>query len=238
MDKNSNFYTITYAAILTVVVAVILAFVNSSLSPRMEANQKLATQEDILRSVGLTDLEDAASVYEKTISSIVIDSKGNVLDGISAEEVVVADEFKKPENEQKHPLYIYTDENGSKRYIVPLYGNGLWDKIWGYMSIQEDLNTIAGISMDHRGETPGLGAEIKDSPEQYNDPYIGKKLYNDSGEFVAVSMVKGGIKEPDHQVDAISGATITSDGVNEMVYRGVDYYLEYFNSLQTQTSSK
>jgi len=238
VDRNSNVYTIMYAAILTVVVAVILAFVNSSLAPKMAANEKLATQQDILRSVGLVDLEDAASVFEKTITGVVIDAQGKEIDGAVASELSVAAEFKKSEEEMRHPLYIYTSEDGSKKYIIPLYGNGLWDKIWGYIAIEEDMNTVAGISMDHKGETPGLGAEIKDSPKQYNDPYIGKKLYNEKGEYVAISMVKGGVKDAEHQVDAISGATITSDGVNEMVYRGIGYYLSYFNSLQTQTSLK
>jgi Na+-transporting NADH:ubiquinone oxidoreductase subunit C len=238
VDRNSNVYTIVYAAILTVVVAVVLAFVHSSLESKMAANEKLATQKDILRSVGLVDLPDAAAVYEKTIKGLVIDAKGNTVEGIDATSISMAAEFKKPEAEQLHPLFIYSGEDGTNKYILPIFGNGLWDKIWGYVAVESDMNTIAGIAMDHKGETPGLGAEIKDNPKQYNDPYIGTKLYNEQGEYVAVSMVKGGVKDKEHQVDAISGATITSDGVNEMMYRGVGYYLPYFKSQQTQTSSK
>ena len=100
------------------------------------------------------------------------------------------------------------------------------------------MNTIAGIAMDHKGETPGLGAEIKDNPKQYNDPFIGKTILDEQGNYVSVKMVKGGIKEPEHQIDAISGATITSDGVNEMLYRGLGYYLPYFNAAKSQTSLK
>lgn len=238
MDTNSNVYTIIYATVLTVLVAVALAFVHSSLEGKMEANEKLATQEDILKSVGLVDLPDAASVYEKQISSLVLDANGKVVEGKQAEEISVAAEFKKPAPEQLHPLYIYTNEKGEKRFIIPLYGNGLWDKIWGYVALEEDLNTISGIAMDHKAETPGLGAEIKDNPTMYNDPFAGKKILDPQGNYVSVKMVKGGIKNPEHEIDAISGATITSDGVNEMLNRGIAAYLPYFQSQQSQTSSK
>jgi Na+-transporting NADH:ubiquinone oxidoreductase subunit C len=237
VDRNSNIYTIIYAAILTTVVAVALAFVHSSLEPKMEANEKLANQEDILRSVGLFDLPDASTVYEKSITSLVIDAEGKVLEGMKGEEIVVAAEFKKPEQEQKHPIYIFTDDKGSKRYILPLFGNGLWDKIWGYVALEEDMNTVAGIAMDHKGETPGLGAEIKDNPKQYNIPFVGKTINDPQGNYVSIRMVKGGIKDAAHEIDAISGATITSDGVNEMLERGIGYYMPYFKSLQSQTSA-
>ena len=157
---------------------------------------------------------------------------------MQAEEISVAAEYKKPAAEQLHPLYIYTNEKGEKRFIIPLYGNGLWDKIWGYVALEEDLNTISGIAMDHKAETPGLGAEIKDNPAMYNDPYTGKKIIDAQGNYVSVKMVKGGIKNPEHEVDAISGATITSDGVNEMLPRGIAAYLPYFQQQQSQTSSK
>lgn len=238
MDKNSNVYTIIYAAIVTVVVAIALAFAHSSLEPKMEENEKLATQKDILRSVGLIDLPNTSEIYEKSITSEVIDAQGKVIEGIAAESVSMAAEFKKPESEQMHPLFIYTAEDGSKKYIVPVFGNGLWDKIWGYVAIESDLNTIAGVSMDHKAETPGLGAEIKDNPEKFNTPFIGKKIYDTNNKYVSIRMVKGGIKEPEHEIDAISGATITSTGVNEMMERGISYYLPFFESIKNQTSLK
>ncbi|MFN3939652.1 MAG: NADH:ubiquinone reductase (Na(+)-transporting) subunit C [Chitinophagales bacterium] len=238
MDRNSNIYTIVYAAIITVIVAIALAFAHNSLQPKMAANEKLATQKDILRSVGLVDLPNTAEVYEKSISGIVIDAEGKVVDGIAAESISMAAEFKKPKEQQVHPLFIYTAEDGSVKYILPVFGNGLWDKIWGYIAIENDFNTIAGVSMDHKSETPGLGAEIKDNPEQYNAPFVGKKIYDASGKYVSIRMVKGGVKEPDHEIDAISGATITSDGVNVMLHDGIAFYLDYFNTLKNQTSSK
>lgn len=238
MDRNSNIYTIVYASIVTIVVAIALAFAHSSLEPQMLENEKLATQKDILRSVGLVDLPNTAEVYDKSITSVVIDANGKIVEGVPAETVSMAAEFKKPEADQIHPLFIYTADDGSKKYILPVFGNGLWDKIWGYVAIESDLNTIAGVSMDHKSETPGLGAEIKDNPEKYDDPFIGKTIYDSNNNYVSIRMVKGGIKEPEHEIDGISGATITSDGVNEMMKRGIGYYLSYFESIKNQTSLK
>jgi len=238
VDRNSNIYTIIYAAIVTVIVAIALAFAHSSLEPKMLENEKLATQKDILRSVGLDDLPNTAEVYDKTITSLVIDANGKVVEGVAAEKVSMAAENKKPEADQLHPLFIYTADDGSKKYIMPVFGNGLWDKIWGYVALESDFNTVAGVSMDHKSETPGLGAEIKDNPEKFDKPFVGKKIYDANSKYVSISMVKGGVKEPEHQIDAISGATITSDGVNEMMFRGIGYYLGYFETLKNQTSSK
>ncbi|HET8962591.1 MAG TPA: NADH:ubiquinone reductase (Na(+)-transporting) subunit C, partial [Chitinophagales bacterium] len=224
MDRNSNIYTIVYASIVTIIVAIALAFAHSSLEPQMLENEKLATQKDILRSVGLVDLPNTAEVYDKSITSLVIDANGKLVEGVPAETVSMAAEFKKPEAEQVHPLFIYTADDGSKKYILPVFGNGLWDKIWGYVALEDDLNTIAGVSMDHKSETPGLGAEIKDNPEKYNDPFIGKSIYDSNNNYVSIRMMKGGIKVPEHEIDGISGATITSEGVNEMMKRGIGYY--------------
>ncbi|MBK6730321.1 MAG: NADH:ubiquinone reductase (Na(+)-transporting) subunit C [Bacteroidetes bacterium] len=231
-------YTIVYASIVTVIVAIALAFAHSSLEPQMLENEKLATQKDILRSVGLVDLPNTAEVYGKSITSVVIDANGKLVEGVPAETVSMAAEYKKPEADQIHPLFIYTADDGSKKYILPVFGNGLWDKIWGYVAIESDFNTIAGVSMDHKSETPGLGAEIKDNPEKYDDPFIGKSIYDSNNNYVSIRMVKGGIKEPEHEIDGISGATITSDGVNEMMERGIGYYLSYFETIKNQTSLK
>jgi Na+-transporting NADH:ubiquinone oxidoreductase subunit C len=234
VDKESNIYTVTYAAIMTVIVAVSLAFLATSLKPRQYANQQLSTKIDILKAVGLTDLdkEEAARVYDERIEGLVLDvNMQPIADSIKAVDIDLAKEAKKPAEEQRYPLFVYR-EGSTTRYIIPLYGNGLWDKIWGYIALEDDYSTIAGISMDHKAETPGLGAEIKDNPKQYNDPYIGKSIYNDEGEFVAVMMKKGAIEDPDHQIDAITGATITADGVNEMVYEDVQAYLSYFEQLK------
>jgi Na+-transporting NADH:ubiquinone oxidoreductase subunit C len=234
VDKESNVYTVTYAAIMTVVVAVSLAFVATSLQPKQYANQQLSTKMDILKAVGLEDLEkeEAARIYDERIEGLVLGYDMNpVADTVNAVDIDLAKETKKKPEEQRYPLFVYRD-GATTRYIVPLYGNGLWDKIWGYVAIEEDFNTIAGISMDHKAETPGLGAEIKDNPDDYNQPFVGKKLYDENGEYVSVAMKKGAITDPAHQVDAITGATITSDGVSDMLYEDVKAYLPYFQTLK------
>ena len=126
-------------------------------------------------------------------------------------------------------------------YILPLYGNGLWDKIWGFVAVESDLNTIKGVSFAHRGETPGLGARIADSDIQSR--FAGKKIYDSSGELVSVDMAKGehggGQSSIDyyandpHTVDGMSGATITAKGVNQMLANYLEYYQGYFNKIES-----
>ncbi|HHS95124.1 MAG TPA: NADH:ubiquinone reductase (Na(+)-transporting) subunit C, partial [Phaeodactylibacter sp.] len=147
------------------------------------------------------------------------------------EDIDMAKEKKKAEAERIFPIYIYNN-NGKNYYIVALRGNGLWDEIWGYIALDSDLNTILGASFDHKGETPGLGAEIKDNPA-FSKNFKGKKIYDERGEYVSVKVVKGGAKKGDlHGVDGISGATVTGDGVSEMLQKGMRYYEAYFKKLK------
>ena len=137
-------------------------------------------------------------------------------------------ETKKTHEEQNYPIYI-AEKEGKTFYIVPLYGAGLWDAIWGYIALESDKNTIIGASFDHAGETPGLGAEINQS--WYEDQYIGKTIFDENNNFVSVKAVKGGAKVGDmHGVDAISGGTITSDGVSMMVEERLKNYVPYLKN--------
>ena len=141
----------------------------------------------------------------------------------------MAKEKKKPEADRILPLFTF-DSGSEKFYIVSVRGSGLWDEIWGSIALESDFNTLAGAAFDHKGETPGLGAEIKDNPS-FRQKFAGKKLYDD-GEYVSITIVKGAITKPNYQVDAISGATVTSVGVAEMLQRGIKYYEPYFNKLK------
>jgi Na+-transporting NADH:ubiquinone oxidoreductase subunit C len=229
VDKESNGYTLGYATIVTVIVAVVLALLFTSLKDLHDANEKLAKRKDILKAVGLVGLDNPDSTYNADIEGIIYDYKANiVLDTtLSAETIDVAKEAKLKAEKRKYPLFIYTNQEGSKKYIVPVYGSGLWDKIWGYIALEEDCKTIAGVSFDHKAETPGLGAEIKDNPSSYNDPFVGTKLFNAKGEYVSVKMVKGKIKNSDHEVNAVSGATVTSNGVTDMLFEDLQSYFPY-----------
>ncbi|MBK9043302.1 MAG: FMN-binding protein [Saprospiraceae bacterium] len=123
-------------------------------------------------------------------------------------------------------MFTFKDDKNKEYNILYVRGKGLWDEIWGYIAVDSDWDSIAGQAFDHKGETPGLGAEIKDNKSWFKQ-FTGRKLYDTGGNFKSVSVVKGGIKVPDHQVDAISGATITGNGVDEMMKRGLKYYEPY-----------
>jgi len=234
VDKESNVYTISYAVVMTVLVAVSLAFVSTSWKAKQIFNQQLASKIDILKAVGLADVEkaEASAVFDDRIESLVLSVDMQVIEGaVPAVDIDMFRETKLDPKDQRYPLYVYKHD-GQTRYIIPMYGNGLWDKIWGYVALKEDMATIIGISMDHRAETPGLGAEIKDNPGDYNDPFIGKSIYDASGKYVSVAMKKGKLDNPDHQIDGITGATITSDGVTIMLYEDIQAYLPYFDQLK------
>ena len=128
------------------------------------------------------------------------------------------------------------EKDGSEFYVIPLRGAGLWDAIWGYIALDQDLNTIKGVVFDHKGETPGLGAEITQAwfQERFHD----KKIEDASGDFVGVSVLKSGSQGNDNAVDAISGATITSRGVEDMIKERLAHYLPYFKGGKSQMALK
>jgi len=173
--------------------------------------------------------QDVLSLFEEKVEQKVLDMSGEEVSGIMAEKVNMAKEAKKPEGDRQLPLFIYNG-GGEKVYIVSVRGSGLWDAIWGNIALQSDFTTVVGASFDHAGETPGLGAEIKDNPA-FAKQFGGKKIYNE-GEYVSVGVIKGGAKNPAYEVDGLSGATVTADGVDEMLYRGIKYYEPYFGKVK------
>lgn len=223
---------------MSAVVAMALALAFSGLKPIHDANEAVFKKRDILSAIKdkvaidvmNAPAEEVFSVFDNNVKQVVIDANGQVVEGKLADEIDMKQEEKKPVEDRLYPIYVY-EGDGEKYYLVSVRGNGLWDKIWGTIAVKDDFNTIAGVSFDHVTETAGLGAEIKDS-EAFKNAFKGLELYNDEGEYVSVSVVKGGIKKPDHQVDAIAGATITSNGVTEMMQRGMAVYLPYFESLE------
>ena len=224
-----------FVAVLTMVVALVLSLLATGLKPIHDRNEAIYNKKAILSAIE-ADLDAKASqlsdeevqqIFSEKIEQVVVDMQGNLIEGVLAEEIDMAKEKKKPEAERNLPVYIYNGASG-KIYIIAVRGSGLWDEIWGSIALENDFNTIAGAAFDHTGETPGLGAEIKDNPK-FPAQFVGKKLYDEAGNYVSVDVKKGGIKNPDHEVDAISGATITCNGVGEMLDRGIKYYEPYFN---------
>ena len=228
MDVNSNKYTIGFSIVMVVIVALLLAFASEGLKPMQNQNIEREKMQNILKSVGIEVTRDEAKdAYDKYITEeIVLNDKGEQIEG-DAFKVDILKEYKSG-GQKKFPIFIYESE-GSKKYIIPLVGKGLWGPIWGYIALEEDKNTVAGASFDHKGETPGLGAEINQG--WFQEPFVGKKIFDESGEYKSIRVIKGGAPEGDkHGVDAISGGTITGNGVSEMLVRTLKTYEPYLKS--------
>lgn len=241
MNINKNSYIFTFAAVLVIVVGAALALASEALKPMQQKNIRAEKMQSILATVGISvERTEAEVAFEKYITDqLILNSEGEVVEDSKfiAFEVDVVNEYKSLDPEQRHyPLFIYTD-GAEKRYIIPMAGKGLWGPVWGYMALDEDLNTVVGATFDHKGETPGLGAEISQKP--FQDQFVGKKIFDKQNEFVSVRVVKGGVI-PDggnvyHAVDAISGGTITSNGVDEMIDRTLNVYIPFFKKNQVNS---
>lgn len=233
-NTNSNGYTITYVAVMTVIVAVCLALAATGLKEKQDYNVEIATKTDILKAVNMDKAGNIEEVFNDQIKQVVIDAEGNVKEGMDALTIDVKKESKKPVAERSLPLFIFTNKEGAKNYIIPLRGFGLWDEIWGYVALGSDMNAIVGVAFDHKAETPGLGAEIKDNPT-FGEQFIGKTIFNESNDYTSVAVIKGELSDPEHQVHSISGATMTSTGVSNMLYKDITNYLAYFKKLRSNS---
>jgi Na+-transporting NADH:ubiquinone oxidoreductase subunit C len=216
MDRNSNTYTFIYAAIMVILVAAVLASVSMALKPMQKKNVEIEKKQNILASVNIkSTAETAEAIYaESIVDEYVVNTNGEKVEG-DAFTTDLKKERAKSEEEMLLPVFEVKTDDGIK-YVLPVYGSGLWGPIWGYISLSSDMNSIYGANFDHEGETPGLGAEI--STPMFEDPFKGKEIFNDSGELVSILVAKVGQVAPEeHKVDGISGGTITSKGLEEML---------------------
>ena len=234
---HSNRYTFLFAIGISLFTALLLSVMAVSLKPRQEANEALDRKSNILRALRVT-FEDAESIerlYNERVEEMVVSAEGETLDGEEPADVDLRREVSKPPQKRRLPLYVYKDDKDRPFYVVPVYGNGLWGPIWGYVALEDDFNTIYGANFDHQGETPGLGAEI--SEYSFQKQFEGKKLLDEQGEFVSVRVTRSGEAgryQADHRVDAISGGTITSRGVDAMLQRCIEPYYTYFSTLKSE----
>ena len=230
MDINKNSFTFGFTTIMVIIVSALLSITYIKLKPYQDRNIELEKKQNILSSVGITvDRDNAEAKYSTYIKSeIVLNNKGEEVEG-SAFDVDLGKEIKKDVNTQLLPLFI-SEVDGATRYIIPLRGKGLWGPIWGFIALEDDLNKVYGAVFDHKKETPGLGAEI--NTPMFQDPFAGKTIFE--GEvFTPIKVIKGGPKEGDmHGVDGISGGTITSNGVSDMLSERLSMYLPYFNKMK------
>lgn len=232
---HSNQYTLIYAAALSIITAIVLAVAAEGLKPAQQTNIALDNKSNILRAVRLnyTDRAQIENTYSKSIEEVVVNAAGESIGGVKIKEVDLKKEVAKVPENRRLPLYVYTANKGEKYYIVPLRGTGLWGPIWGYISLQDDFDTVYGAFFDHKGETPGLGAEIAELP--FQQQFQGKKIMSDEGQFVSVNVVKKTDKVSygtEHRVDAISGGTITSRGTDAMLKNCTAPYLAYFEKIK------
>ncbi len=241
MDKDSNKATFLFASIMVIVIAILLSVAAIILGPYQARNTKIEKMQNILSSVGIqSSSDDAEEIFSQYITEqVVLNSKGEpVKGGIAAFDIDLKKELDKAKtgNQDKElfPLFVCQKENKSF-YIIPVRGKGLWGPIWGYIALEEDLNTVSGVSFGHKSETPGLGAEIE--VEKFERKFKGKKIFDEKGDFVSVKVIKGSSGSTNiHGVDAVSGATITSDGVSEMVQRTLSHYIAYFKKIKPQSN--
>ncbi len=231
MNKQSNTYTIIYIIVLVVVVGAALAFTSLALRDKQQANADADKMKQILASANITPDQDVVASFDKYIvDQYVVNEKGEKVDG-DAFTVDMAKAVKEPAATRKLPVFVCRLDDGNLKYIIPVYGAGLWGPIWGYLAFDDNGTTVYGAYFAHQGETPGLGAEIEKS--FFSDEFKGKKVFVD-GKFLPIEVVKAGQKpvnpEADY-VDGVTGGTITSKGVGSMIDNCLTPYSEYLMSL-------
>lgn len=262
INKESNGFTFGFAITLVVVVGTVLALLAMGLKPMREQNAKVKKQLDILSalmdldSAGVTrdNTPEEFKKYVNLDEAVVLNYTGKVVEGIfnvdgtiikekldngkkvptGAFDVDIQNEYKdkkRKDQYKNYPLFI-ARKDGKTLYIIPIVGKGLWGPIWGNICLDEDMSTIKGASFGHKGETPGLGAEIQQ--KFFIDRWIGEKISDDKGDFTKFEIVKDGSGMNPQKVDGITGGTITSKGVEEMANRCLSVYAAYFKSLKTK----
>ena len=232
MKTNSNSYTIIYSAVIVVIVAFLLAFVFQALKPMQDANVALDKKKQILNSLNIRDLsnEEADAKYkEVVIADEVIDEKGKIVEaGTQGGEKAGFKLESKDYKAGKLALYI-CKVNGSRKYVIPVYGMGLWGPISGYIALNEDKATVYGAYFNHESETAGLGAEIKDNVA-WQEKFQGKKVFTSGDDKTIALGVEKNVTDPATQVDAVTGATLTSNGVRDMLHEALGKYLTFLNN--------
>lgn len=231
MNVNSNAYTYTFATVMVILVAVLLSGASLGLKTKQASNISQEKKQSILASIGIeVDRSESDVAFEEYIEQSLTLKGGKVVseDASAAFDIDMAAAIKLDNMERSVPLYV-ANKDGEKFYIVPLRGKGLWGPVWGYVALESDGNTVVGATFDHKSETPGLGAEI--TTPMFTDQFPGKKI-SEAGMFKSISVVKAGTSQGDsYAVDGISGGTITSNGVHDMLSDCLAPYADYFKNI-------
>ncbi len=246
VNTDKNVYTVVFAAVMVVVVGSILAFLASSLSDRIDENMRFEKQQNILYAMGVNENEGKGSVsfvptdvveeeFSKYIKEQLVIKGDEILNNDEAylidvkKQLALASKGQTPEL----PLFI-GEKDGKKFYIIPMYGKGLWDAIWGFIALDNNM-VVQGVYFDHKGETPGLGANI--NQRYFMDDFEGESIMSGT-RYAGISVAKGN-NDPlnntkdDNEVDALAGATITGNGVSAMIKETVNLYKDYLQTIRT-----
>lgn len=233
MNRQGNTYTVIYSVILVLIVGVVLSLVYQALRPKQEENIANDTKKQILAAARITpkDGESISDLYDKYIvDSYIVNYEGERIEtSTPAFSVNIAAQVKLPDKERELPVYECKTTDGLK-YILPVYGAGLWGPIWGYIAFNNNGETIYGAYFAHQGETPGLGAEIE--KPAFSNQFEGKNIFNSGGEFTPILIVKAGQAPSGAEyVNAVSGGTITSQGVQKMLANSLEPYAAFLKNL-------
>lgn len=247
MNTNNNVYTVIYTAVVCVLVAAVLAFVSQSLKPRQEANEKAETISQIITAAQFVTKDECDAMgndkvigfYEENIASAqLVSANGEIVGALEGSSIYSESDLKaqnyniRDGKEASLPVYVF--KNGIS--VIPIYGAGLWGPVWGYIAFNADLKTIAGAYFDHASETPGLGGKIKDDPA-FREQFIGKSVDFTDPE-APFHIVKGGAKGISNGIDAITGATMTSKGVDAAINQWLGAYKSYLEAAATTCSEE
>jgi len=246
-NKEKNSYTVIFAAIMVIVVGSILAYVASALSDKIKENERFEKQQNILYAMGVNEIKDEGSVnfvptdkvegeFSKYITEQLVISGDQITENDEAYLIDLKKQItaiKKGETAEL-PLFI-GEKEGEKYYIIPMYGKGLWDAIWGFIALNENM-VVQGVYFDHKGETPGLGANIKQ--RYFMDDFAWESILNNS-QFKGITVAKGNndpvnSRKDDNAVDALAGATITGNGVSAMIRESVNLYKDYLETIRVK----
>lgn len=226
LNTNSNAYTLVYASVMVIIVAFLLAFVSSALKPAQEANVANDKRGQILAALNIREVENVEQQYQATIiKELVLNTKGEVIQETGAFDVDAKDITAKNPEDKKLPLYV-AKVNSDTLYVVPLFGRGLWGGIYGYIALKNDFTTVYGSNYGHESETAGLGARITEVP--FQESFINKKAFSDSTYSMVALKLKKKIENPESEVDAITGSTLTGNGMDAMFSDCLSQYKNYF----------
>ncbi len=241
MARHSNGYTVLFISAIAVICSLLLSTAATALRERQQFNIALDIKKNILKSFDVLpkDTNEVESFYRDNVVGIVVNARGKRVDVDIGAVDPEAEGKKANVDEQLYPVYVLRENDVDVAYSIPIIGKGLWSTLYGYLSLESDLNTVRGITFYKHGETPGLGAEIEAAWFQEN--FKGKKILDAAGNLVSVSVVKGQATDKhtgsalSHYVDGISGATITSRGVTEMLKRDLTKYEAYFATIRPKS---